>query len=224
MTTVMGIDGAASGWLGVVLVDGVYARSDLRHTLRGLLWLAPEALVIAIDIPIGLPTGRFRPADKAARQFVGSRLAASVFETPPEEVLRAASHAEAVAIAMRLLGQGISVQSYALRKRIFEVAEVAAADPRIVEVHPEVSFRALADAPLVYAKSAWNGLIERLNLLVGAGIHLPMEMDGGSQSEPDDVVDAAIAAWSARRVHEGRSATLPAIPATDPAMGGVIYY
>jgi hypothetical protein len=41
---------------------------------------------------------------------------------------------------------------------------------------------------------------------------------------PDDVVDAAVAAWSAMRVAAGVSLTMPPSPSGDPASGGVIHY
>jgi predicted RNase H-like nuclease len=224
MTAVIGVDAAARGWLAIVLRDGVVAGSRWARTVRELLDAYPDVTTIGIDIPIGLPRAMVRPADAAAKRFVGAKMAASVFPVPPESVLRAALHADAVAIARRDLGHGISRQSHGLAGRIFEVAEIAAQDPRLFEVHPEVSFAALAERPLRYSKHTWAGLIERLDLLRDAGIHMPMEIDGGARVAPDDAVDAAVAAWSALRIAEGRSATVPAVMPGDPAQGGVIHY
>ena len=221
---VLGIDGAEGGWLAVLLVDGYFAGADLQPSVSDLLARFPGVEVVAIDIPIGLPKGQFRPADGAARKFVGPERAASVFSTPPAEVLDAPTYDEANKISRRLLGTGISQQSWALRARIFEVANVAASDDRIIEVHPEVSFRALNGRPVHYSKHSWSGIAQRRSLLAGAGILLPDEPADGGRVAPDDVVDAAVAAWSAMRVAEGRSATLPADPSGDPADGGVIHY
>jgi predicted RNase H-like nuclease len=105
------------------------------------------------------------------------------------------------------------------------VADIAASDHRIVEVHPEVSFRALKGEPLRYPKKdSWSGGAERRALLGGAGIFISDELPGGERAAPDDVVDAAAAAWSAMRVAEGKSSTLPEEPSRDPADGGVINY
>ena len=180
--------------------------------------------MIGVDIPIGLPVGQGRPADTAARAFVGSERASSVFSTLPAEVLVAPTYAEAAAIAVRILGKSLSRQSYALGDRIFEVAEVVASDDQIVEVHPEVSFRALRGEPLRYSKHTWSGIAERRALLTAAGILLPDDLPGGGRAAPDDVVDAAVAAWSAMRVALGRSSTLAAEPSSDPDDGGVIHY
>jgi predicted RNase H-like nuclease len=221
---VLGIDGTERGWFAVMLVGGYFAGAGFQTSVSALISQFPGVSVIAIDIPIGLPVGQFRPADAAARACVGPERAASVFPTPPAEVLAAPTYAEAVEVARRLVGTGISQQTWALRGRIFEAADVAASDDRIVEVHPEVSFRALKGAPLHTKKSTWSGIAERRAFLAGAGILLPDGLPGGGQAAPDDVVDAAVAAWSALRVAEGRAATLPAEPSGDSDDGGVIHF
>lgn len=221
---VLGIDAAAGEWFAVLLVDGYFAGADLQPSVSALLTRFAGVEVVAIDMPIGLPVGQSRPADAAARAFVGPERAASVFSTPPAEVLAAATYAEAVEIARRLLGMGISRQTYALRDCIFEVAGIARSDDRIVEVHPEVSFRALNGAPLRYSKHSWSGITERRALLSSVGILLPDDLPSGGRVAPDDVVDAAVAAWSAMRVAEGSSSTLPTEPPDDPSLGGVIHY
>jgi predicted RNase H-like nuclease len=224
---VLGIDGAEGGWFAVMLVDGYFAGAGFQTSVSALISQFPGVSVIAIDIPIGLPVGRPRPADLAARAFVG--VAAAEFATLLADVSAASARGDAYTRAYTIArlrhGTGISRQTVAQRDRIREVAEIAAVDHRIVEVHPEVSFRALKGEPLRYSKKdSWSGVAERRALLGSAGIFLPEELPGGEQVRPDDVVDAAVAAWSAMRVAEGRSATLPAEPSGDPADGGVIHY
>ena len=223
-TKVLGVDAAAGGWLGVLLLDGYFAGADLQPTITALLGRFPDVSVIGVDIPIGLPVGRGRPADTAARALVGPERASSVFSTLPAEVLVAPTYAKAAEIAVRILGKSLSRQSYALGDRIFEVAEIAASDDRIIEVHPEVGFRALRGEPLRYSKHTWSGIAERRTLLAATGILLPDDLPGGGHAAPDDVVDAAVAAWSAMRVAKGRSSTLPAEPSGNPADGGIIHY
>jgi predicted RNase H-like nuclease len=219
----LGVDGAAGGWLAVLLVDGLFAGADLQPTLAALIDRYPDADVFAVDIPIGLPVGRMRPADDHAKRFVGGPRAASVFLTFPNTVLMAGPY-EVGRDAARRLGTGLSKQAYALRDRIGDVAGLAATDKRVVEVHPEVSFRAMKGTPLRFSKHSWSGIAERRALLASVGILLPDDLRGGGRAAPDDVVDAAAAAWSAVRVAEGRSSTLPAEPSGDPADGGVINY
>jgi predicted RNase H-like nuclease len=222
-TRVLGVDAAAGGWLGILLLDGYFAGADLQPTVAAHLDRYPDAEVVAVDIPIGLPVGRTRPADDAAKRFVGGERAASVFPTFPRDVLTAKPYEVALEAARRL-GTGLSRQAYALRDRIDEVADLVATNKRVVEVHPEVSFRAMKGTPLRDSKHTWSGLAERRALLASVGILLPDNLPGGGHAAPDDVVDAAAAAWSALRIAEGRSATLPAEPSSNPADGGVIHY
>jgi predicted RNase H-like nuclease len=161
--------------------------------------------VIGVDVPIGLPkTGERRRADMAARHLVGARRA-SVFFTPARAALEATTYREA-----RTVAPSTSAQGWALRTAILDVDRVR--DPRVHEVHPEVSFAVLAGEPLAFAKRTWNGHRERLELLGRAGIEIPDHLDAGLVAA-DDVLDAAVAAWTAARIARGEHMTIPADPA-----------
>jgi hypothetical protein len=54
-----------------------------------------------------------------------------------------------------------------------EAAELATADDRVFEVHPEVSFCELAGECVAWSKKSWNGRLLRRRLLADAGIVLP---------------------------------------------------
>lgn len=88
-----------------------------------------------------------------------------------------------------------------MRHRILEADRAAFLDERLFEVHPEVSFRELAGGPLETKKS-FTGQTHRVELLASAGIHLDGRID-------DDLLDAAIAAWSAARYARGEARPLP---------------
>lgn len=205
---VLGIDGYPRGWVAVVLEEGRFSQAALARSLAELLADFPEAAVVGVDIPIGLPESELRQADKDAKEFVGPR-GGSVFPTPPRSVLEQPSHAEAVRECHRLGLGGISRQAYALRGKILEVASLALGDERIAEVHPEVSFREMAGEPLRWAKATWNGLMLRRSLLTGAGIHVPDRIHD-ERTPAVDLLDAAAAAWSAHRYALGRAIPLPA--------------
>jgi predicted RNase H-like nuclease len=120
-------------------------------------------------------------------------------------VLEAATYAEARGVATELTGRSVSAQTYALRRRILEVDEYARTDERVIEAHPEVSFRELARRPLG-SKHKLDGLIERRGLLEGAGIEVPETVP--RLAEPD-LLDAVIAAWTAARYARGEALPLP---------------
>lgn len=207
---VVGVDGYPRGWVVVALDDGRFAAVELVTDLTEALTRFPTAEVVGVDVPIGLPE-REREADRAARDLLGPRRS-SVFPTPPRAVLEQASHAEAVAECRRLGLPGLSAQSYALRRKILEADELARGDERVVEVHPEVSFAAMAGQPVVWAKKTWNGLNLRRSLLAGAGVVLPDEVSADAPAV--DLLDAAAAAWSAHRYGLGQALPLPIGAAT----------
>jgi predicted RNase H-like nuclease len=208
VTTVVGVDGWRSGWVAVVLRDGRFATARAAPTLLEIVEGAPEAAAVAVDIPIGLPVQGKRRADEEARAFIGIRRS-SVFWAPPRVALLAETHVAAVAACRAREAPGISQQAYALRRKILEVEPIAASDPRVAEIHPEVSFRELAGGTLA-GKKTWNGQHHRRAALARAGIELPDELPGPAASAPvDDVLDAAVAAWSASRIAASRAKTFP---------------
>jgi predicted RNase H-like nuclease len=211
---VAGIDGYGRGaWVSVVLNGGRFSRAFPGRSLAEILPRIDDAEVIGIDIPIGLPDGpQRRQADLLARLRLG-KLASTVFLTPPRAVLEAATFADGNRIAVELTGKGLSMQAFGLRARIFEAEAFARVDPRICEVHPEVSFAALnGGLPLADSKASWVGLPLRRGLLAAAGIRLPDDLGEANRVPVDDVLDAAAAAWSAFRVAAGIAESLPDPP------------
>ena len=200
----LGVDAARGGWIAVALRGGAFVDAVLERRFPALLERFPDAIVVGVDVPIGFAdVGARRRADEAARAVVGARRS-SVFFTPPRAALEAPTYGEA-----RALAPGTSAQGWALRTAILDVDRVR--DPRVHEVHPEVSFAVLARAPLPFAKRTWNGQHERRRLLASAGIELPERLDAGLVA-PDDVLDAAVAAWSAQRIARGIHVTFPPDP------------
>jgi predicted RNase H-like nuclease len=218
---VVGVDGWRGGWAAVCLEGGRFARALLLPTLTDVLEAEPEAAAVAVDIPIGLAEDGFRAADLDARRFVGPRRS-SVFLTPPRAVLEAATYVEAIAACRHLTGQGLSKQCHALRGKILEADALAGG--RIYEVHPEVTFRAIAGEPLALGKKSGGGALLRLRLLERVGISLPPDLGPAAVAPLDDLLDAAAAAWSAHRIATGKAKTLPeVVPEASPS-GGAIWY
>jgi predicted RNase H-like nuclease len=208
----IGVDAARGGWIAVALVDGRFDDAVLERRFPALLERFGDADMFGVDVPIGLPEpGARRRADVEARAIVGGR-ASSVFFTPSREALEAPTYGDARAIA-----PSTSAQGWALRTAILDVARID--DRRVREVHPEVSFAVLSGAPLAFAKRTWNGQNERLALLRRAGITIPKRLDAGLVPV-DDVLDAAIAAWTASRIARGEHVTVP----PDPAPGEAVIY
>lgn len=207
----MGIDAAGKhGWVGIVIDESGFVGARLG-SLRELIDWAEPVGAIGVDIPIGHVPGGVRRADVEARRFVGPRRS-SVFAAPPTEALASGSYADANAEMVALGAPMLSRQAWALVPKMVEAAEVAAGDDRVHEVHPEVSFCELAGEHLRWSKKSWNGLLLRRRLLAGAGIDVPDVIEEVDGVVADDVVDAAVVAWSARRIATGAARTLPDPP------------
>jgi predicted RNase H-like nuclease len=217
--TVTGVDGCAAGWIAVTLgPESRSAATSVRIAVAATLDGLPLTGVTGIDMPLGLLDVGWRDADFLARRALGRR-GVTVFAIPPRAVWECETYAEANRVCRALTGKGFSIQAWGLRRKIAEADEFrrALSAPRPVqlhEVHPELSFSAMAGAPLPDSKHTAAGLAVRRALLAAAGITLPTRAAGAAE---DDLLDAAAVAWSARRIAAGLAAVLtsPAQRATD---------
>jgi predicted RNase H-like nuclease len=214
-TSVVGVDACKGGWVTVALSDRSVQRCGVYPGFQALLDDHPDASVVGVDIPIGLPLSGARESDALARRFVGPRRS-SVFPTPPRSVLEAATYQDALGVTRNLGVAGISKQSFGLAPKILEVDVIARSDERVVEVHPEVSFREMAGQPLKYSKKSWNGASLRRLLLAQHDIVLPDDLGDAGHAPVDDVLDAAAAAWTADRIVRGKAVSLPSPPEQLP--------
>lgn len=218
---VLGIDAAGTagskkkGWFGIGLLggrlEGFYAPTVDELVTQAENLGRPAC--IAIDMPIGLPDKTTRAADVAASKRVGRR-SSSVFPIAIRQAMEAATQPEADEISRELVHRGVGSTTFSLARRIGDVeAFVRSTDYRVVEVHPEVSFAELKGGPLEHAKHNWSGFVERRDLLEAVEL-LPGRGLGvvGDCASVDDILDACICAWTARRVATGQAYCLPDPP------------
>jgi predicted RNase H-like nuclease len=205
MVLVTGIDGCKSGWVAVTL-----ASSGVSVAVATTLAALPLGGVTGIDMPLGLLADGWRTADLLARRALGAR-GSCVFAIPPRPVWAQPSYAEANKRCRELTGRGLSVQAWGLRAKLMEADGFrrGSAQP-MHEVHPELSFAALAGAPLADTKHSPAGRDRRRALLLEAGIAVPASVPGAAE---DDLLDAAAVAWSARQIAAGTARVLPDPPA-----------
>ena len=189
---VLGVDGCPGGWVGALV------RGSTVEWYAGSLasLVALPAAVVAVDMPLALPLdGRRRACELAARERLGPQRS-SVFFAPPAVVLTARDHAEASALSRAAGSVGVSIQTWNIVPKIREA--LAVADPRLLEVHPELSFRALG--PVTASKKTAAGQAERRALL-GDPV-LPR------LAPAEDCLDALACAWTAARFARGEAVLL----------------
>ena len=120
-------------------------------------------------------------------------------------VLAASTWEEACVISRSITGKAISKQSWYLLPHIAAWDRASFDRDRVVEVHPESSFRPMSPGTTFASKKSARGVGQRLSALtalVPAAAVLDALGDIPDGPAVDDVLDAAAAAWSARRWHE----------------------
>ncbi len=207
---VAGVDAAKGGW--VMAVTATTPGSPVAFSVWPSfadVWSQARSqrlLGVGVDMPIGLPGEDLRRSDIEARELLGPRRS-SLFWTPPLCVLDAADHAEANHQARAHTGRGLSIQAFHLLPKVREVRAVLTpkdlaphAQPQAAEVHPETSFAVLAGRPMSVSKRQPGGQAERLAVLVPEFSNLVEVPTSPSGATTDDLLDAAAAAWTARRM------------------------
>ena len=220
-----GVDGCPGGWVAAIArKDGgveleVFRTIDvLVRELRGR-----GARVIAVDMPIGLPDRPgLRKCDKQARVRLG-KARSSVFPVPDRELISQRTYDQVQQVVEERKrrdrsAKGLSKQSFAISSKIAEIDLFVRANPDchsyFVEVHPEVSFRAMPDRGLELPKkkstegrSARKALLGE-HLFGRGGLRHPGDGVLPSGAKEDDVLDAFAALWSARRFADKRCVVL----------------
>jgi len=219
----LGIDGCRAGWFYVGIdADGAFSFGVLPEIgqVSSLLGAAERVLV---DIPIGLPseTAPRRECETLARSVLQGRRS-SVFSVPARSVLSMPSYEAANAENRRVLGVGLSRQSWNIVPKIREADRFLrrSKDDRFHEMHPEVAFWALNDkAPMRHTKKKPHGLDERLAVLEhqfapsAACFEAARRAFLKGEVASDDIVDALAGAVTAMQGSALKS--FPAEPATD---------
>lgn len=168
--TIVGSDGCPAGWV-CFEVDLQSRRTAVRvlPNLAELIAASPGPRLIAIDIPIGIPTKGARACDIAARKLLGQPRSTSVFPAPVRATFAAKSYEEACALSLEAQGKSLSRQAFEIISKIREVDDLLTPEiqERVFEVHPEVSFWAPnGRRSLKHRKLDKEGREERLRLLL----------------------------------------------------------
>ncbi len=225
MTVVLGVDGDKQGWIGVVLVDGVFEAAALAVSLEDVVASLPDKLqrpdAVAIDMPIGW-CGQMRACDQRLRARLPGK-ASTVFNAPPAVVLTATTYRDANEGSKAETGKGISAQSWMLVPKIKEATSFSLdSGLPVIEAHPEWSFALMTGgAPAEPSKKSWVGHRERTGRLAGVGIEVPDDLGEAGAAGIEDVLDAAAVAWTAHRWTAGEACRLEEPPANVVAGGHV---
>lgn len=214
---VAGVDGCRSGWAAVLIPVRSKAapRVLLLRKFSDLLTCSLQPVVIAVDIPIGLldrPQAGGRPCDQEARRLLGPRRS-SIFSPPARSQFDGRS--------------GMSRQTLGILRKVRELDRVMTpALQRVVhEAHPELAFLALTGRPMPFNKKTGAGRKERLAALRNKTDGIFQDLDRALRRARqtdllrgaafDDVLDAAVLSWTARRIYSRTALRIPSEPDSD---------
>ena len=209
--------GYPEGW-SVVFHEAGRLRVEKAAILSDIVGFGTELDIVAVDIPIGLldayESGG-RACDREARKLLGQRRS-SVFPAPVRPVLEASTYEDACARsrASSPNGMKISKQTYAIVPKIKQVDDLLQERPQlrdvVREVHPEVCFYELAGQPMRYSKSKPAGREEREQALRSCFPNFDSIIKAGREKRlpRTDVLDSAVACWSALRLAVGKGKSL----------------
>lgn len=238
----VGVDGCKAGWFSVGFDDDGDYGFWVAATFADLLDAVPDAELVLVDIPIGLPDGADeRKCDLLARKKLRWPRSSSVFRVPIRKAVEKVAagpnyRAAASKIQFQTTCTYISPWTFGIVPKIAEVndeLEDRDGGPHVREVHPELCFWALnRESAMKRKKSTIGGQEERLCVLERSvvenrarQIHLDARRyckDLGDGVEDDDILDALAAAVTARRGHN-KLKSLPANPQPDD-VGKMLYW
>jgi predicted RNase H-like nuclease len=198
---VLGVDGWRGAWVAARL-DGRSVTLAVLPNAAAVL-AVPDVDVIAIDMPIGLSDDGVRTCDVEARRRLPGA-GSSVFPAPVRPTLGATTYDEARSTSLAASGRSLSVQTFGLVPAIRSLDDALGdpPDPRVHEVHPELSFRAL-DGRVTDRKGSGSGLAQRIRALQPVMDVLDALADDRVGLPVVDALDACAAAWTAGRIAAG---------------------
>ncbi|AYJ50203.1 DUF429 domain-containing protein [Rhodococcus sp. P1Y] len=198
--TVAGVDGAKGEWV-VALFDGTRMDWTVAGDVAAVLDSTHQCTTVGVDMPLHMPTSGYRTSELAAKQFLGPARS-SIFHTPVAAVLDAETYSDACEISRSVTGKAISKQTWYLLAGVRAWRDATFDVDRVVEVHPECTFRSIAPTIRFATKKSARGAGQRLSALA-AWVDTANIVDGLAALPPgpvlDDALDAAAAAVSAWR-------------------------
>ena len=212
-----GVDWCQGQWLAAIDRGDGTTVLELVPRFADLVRREDLALIV-IDVPIGLMERGARRVDEEARRYIGKRRS-SVFPAPIRPMLGASSHDEAASRRFDVDGKRCSIQLFSILPIIQNVDRHMTPElqARVREGHPEVSFTALNRTPMQHHKATSEGRAERRAVLLSHFPELDRQHGERGQLAPvEDVHDAYVMLWSARRWAAGTALVLPMERQVDP--------
>lgn len=228
---VAGIDGCKGGWIVALgQINGATERPVFVHSIHDVFRRKPTPSLIAIDVPIGLPTcspaGGRGPEPELRKLLRGK--ASSVFRVPCRAAIYAGLNADGkvdrkkydsarkIAQENSKDGKAFPLQSLYIFDKITQVDTYLRIDGRrnakkFYETHPELAFYYMNEcAPVLASKKSEEGFRHRRRLLLREGIAPDVIANWPKEAKRDDAIDALACLVTARCLAKGSAKPHPA--------------
>lgn len=185
---------------------------------RAVLELTADCQRVAVDIPIGIPSGKqIRRCDLEAKDFLreNDHNPAAVFLTPPRECLPAENPKEFQRLHKLARKTGAGYPVWGILKKLKQANEAMTPElqEKIIEFHPELAWLQLAGQNL-NSKHKNEGITERKKVLLSKVPELERVLSWkdslGRAAALDDLLDALIGLAVAKAALRSSPYRLPA--------------
>lgn len=220
------MDGCRGGWVVACCrglpgetVPRIAVAQDFEEVVRMTAWYDK----VAVDMPIGLTSGRnVRFCDVLAREALPPKARSRVFLAPPRETLTASAPVEFQSMHLAARGRKAGLPVWGLLDKLRQVHSIMrpALQRRIIEFHPELTWRRLAGRALA-SKHKPEGIRQRLAICNSSLPEpiTPETVKGLRPAKIDDVLDAIcglFAAAAAAQVRDIEGFAPTRLPAVSP--------
>lgn len=216
-----GIDGCRGGWLVTTLDHHFQLDVHLFSSLHDATHIFESSSVICVDMPMGLIKSKDeeRVCDSLIRKELSKPFSSSVFGVPCRQGVYAQDFKQANRMNRKIIGKGISIQTWNICRRIKELDVFIRNYPCykniFKESHPELCFKSLQGASLAYKKKTEQGIKERLGILkrCQSDIQINYKVFGSQFLKKwvsaDDILDSVVLAFNARQIVLGKYTMFP---------------
>ena len=217
-----GLDGCKAGWVLISFTEGE-AKYQVIRSEEDLKSAFEYYDRIFVDMPIGLEDEEYtRECDRLLRKELGVEYAPSVFSPPIRPALDAPSYAEANITSFEYTEKKLSLQAWNITPKIklldSLLREHESWKEKVLESHPELLFQRLNGGMIFQKKNLKKGIRHRLELLrnqesIADDFFRDIKEEyRRSEVDEDDIVDAMVLAYYAKKSEKDGIRTLP-----DPA-------
>lgn len=218
MTVYAGVDACKGGW--VVAKSKTWPCREapvlaICADFTSVIALTADCKRVAVDIPIGLSTGKqIRRCDLEAKKLLSGHNTSALFYAPPRETLGAETPVEFQRLHRKARGIGAGLPVWGFLPKVIEAnrAMTRELQNRIVEFHPELTWFRLAGENLE-TKHSQEGIAERKKVLRKFVPELERILRWkdflGRAAAIDDLLDALVGIGVAKDSLRGSPCRLP---------------